>query len=244
MRKTVVTHFFNEEYLLPWWLGHHKKYFDHGVMIDYNSTDSSAEIIKKICPTWTIVKSRNEYFDAKLCDDEVIDYESQYPGWKMCLNVTEFLVGDYSILDNATSDNLILPCCVMVDNKPEIIPDPNKPLIEQKTFGMHYNDGASKIRRSRVIHSKRLYVYPLGRHFDTPHTTEKLVVLWYGFSPYNTDAVKRKLQIQTKIPPSDFAKGYGTQHNTNEEKLNAIYQDYLSHSKELGQEPFMVLNNA
>ena len=117
-------------------------------------------------------------------------------------------------------------------------------LVEQKTYGMHYNDGASKIRRSRVIHSKRLYVYPLGRHFDTSHTTEKLVVLWYGFSPYNTEAVKRKLQIQTKIPPSDFAKGYGTQHNTNEEKLNAIYQDYLSHSKELGQEPFMVLNNA
>ena len=55
MRKTVVTHFFNEEYLLPWWLEHHKKYFDHGVMIDYNSTDSSVEIIKKICPTWTIV---------------------------------------------------------------------------------------------------------------------------------------------------------------------------------------------
>jgi hypothetical protein len=162
----------------------------------------------------------------------------------MCLNVTEFLVGDYSILNKATVDNFVLPCCVMVDNEPSVIPDSAKPLVNQKTYGMHYEDGASKIRRSRVIHSKRLYVYPLGRHFDTPHTTEDLVVLWYGFSPYNTDAVKRKLQIQTKIPPSDFAKGYGTQHNTNEEKLNDIYQNYLSQSKELAQEPFMLLNNA
>ena len=244
MRKTVVTHFFNEEYLLPWWLEHHKKYFDHGVMIDYNSTDASLEIIKKICPTWSVVKSGNEFFDAKLCDEEVIDYESKEPGWKMCLNVTEFLVGDYSILDDTINASHILPCCVMVDNKPEVIPELSKPLVVQKTNGMHYFEGASKIRRSRVIHSKRLYVYPLGRHFDQPHTTDKLVVLWYGFSPYNTEAIKRKLQIQTKIPPNDFANGLGTQHNTNEEKLNIIYQDYLVRSRELSQEPFMEINNA
>jgi hypothetical protein len=244
MRKTIIAVFYNEEYLLPWWLNHHKQYFDHGILINYASTDNSVNIIKDICPTWEIVESRNKLFGAKEVDDEVTDIETRIDGWKICLNVTEFLVGDYSILNNATTDNLVLPCCVMVDNQPDLIPDTNKSLVNQKTYGMHYNDGASKIRRSRIIHSKRLYVYPLGRHFDTPHTTEDLVVLWYGFSPYNTDAVKRKLQIQTKIPPSDFAKGYGTQHNTNEEKLNAIYSGYLSRSKELAQEPFMLLNNA
>ena len=62
MNKTVLTHFYNEEYLLPWWLDHHKKYFDHGILIDYASTDKSVEIIKEICPTWTEVKSKNEFF--------------------------------------------------------------------------------------------------------------------------------------------------------------------------------------
>ena len=240
MQKTVVTHFFNEEYLLPWWLEHHKKYFDHGIMIDYNSTDSSVEVIKKICPTWTVVKSRNEYFDAKLCDDEVIDLESTVSGWKMCLNVTEFLVGDYSILDNTLNANHILPCCVMVDNTPDTIPLVTQSLITQKTNGMHYLEGASKIRRSRIIHSRRLYIYPLGRHFDQAHTTDKLVVLWYGFSPYNTEAVKRKLQIQTKIPASDFANGFGTQHKTNEEALNKIYKEYLVRSRDLSKETFLL----
>ena len=56
---TVISHFFNEEYLLPFWLEHHSKIFDHGIMIDYCSTDRSVEIIRKFCPSWTIVKTQN-----------------------------------------------------------------------------------------------------------------------------------------------------------------------------------------
>ena len=44
--KSIISHFYNEEYLLPWWLNHHKKYFDYGLMIDYNSPDISVEVIK------------------------------------------------------------------------------------------------------------------------------------------------------------------------------------------------------
>jgi hypothetical protein len=47
--KTVISHFYNEEYMLPWWLKHHRQYFDHGILIDYGSTDKSLDIIKKIC---------------------------------------------------------------------------------------------------------------------------------------------------------------------------------------------------
>ena len=32
--RVVVSHFFNEAYLLPWWLRHHRDVFDHGVLID------------------------------------------------------------------------------------------------------------------------------------------------------------------------------------------------------------------
>jgi FkbM family methyltransferase len=38
---TLIGHFRNEEYLLPWWLRHHVPMFDHGVLIDYSSTDAS-----------------------------------------------------------------------------------------------------------------------------------------------------------------------------------------------------------
>ncbi len=56
MYKTIISHFYNEEYLLPWWLEHHKKYFNHGIMINYASTDNSVSIIKQICPDWTAIE--------------------------------------------------------------------------------------------------------------------------------------------------------------------------------------------
>lgn len=239
MRKTITAVFYNEEYLLPWWLMHHKQYFDHGVLINYASTDNSVSIIKDICPTWEIVESRNKFFGAKEIDDEVMDIETRITGWKICLNITEFLVGDYSILDNTPKTGHVIPCCVMADNTPDTIPEYILPLIKQKFNGIHYNEGASKIRRSRYIHNKTYYMYPLGRHIDQSFSTEQLVVLWYGYAPYNEQTIKRKLQIQNRIPVSDFQQGFGTQHKTNEDALKTIYQNYLPFCKDLSQELFM-----
>ena len=235
MRKTIITHFFNEEYLLPWWLNHHKQYFDHGVLINYASTDRSVEIIKEICPDWTIINSRNSQFDAKLADEEVTDIESTITGWKICLNTTEFLVGDYSILDTVDTKEFIIPCCVMVDTEPTKIPSLDKSLVSQKTFGIHYNEGGTNIRRPRMIHNKNYFMYPLGRHFDREHTTEALTVLWYGWSPFNFDVIKRKLQIQTRIPATDIARGFGREHIVNEGNLIETHQKLATLSRDLSK---------
>jgi hypothetical protein len=78
---TVISHIFNEEYLLPFWLEYHSTIFDHGIIIDYCSTDNSLSIIKKFCPSWTIIKTRNvnadgkPNFNATLVDEEVQDIE-------------------------------------------------------------------------------------------------------------------------------------------------------------------------
>jgi hypothetical protein len=100
MRRTVISHFYNEEHLLPWWLNHHKQIFDHGIMIDYHSTDSSMEIIREICPDWELRYTRNKYFDSTPIDQEVMDIEKELEGWRMCLNTTEFLYGNIGHLDD------------------------------------------------------------------------------------------------------------------------------------------------
>ncbi len=41
LKTTLVSHIFNEEYLIPFWLNHHKTMFDQIIIIDYNSTDKS-----------------------------------------------------------------------------------------------------------------------------------------------------------------------------------------------------------
>lgn len=222
MRKTLLTTFFNEEYMLPWWLEHHKDKFDHGILIDYNSNDRSVEIIKEICPDWEIVKSRNEYFGAKECDEEVIDIESSIEGWKVCMNVTEFLVGDYSIMNDIPDQGIRIPCNVMVDSIPNNIPNYEESLIKQKPYGIMYDKGGSQVRRPRIIHNKKSEQYPLGRHYSH-HDTDKLQVLWYGWSPFNETSIKRKLQIQTRIPESDKNMGYGREHIVTRKQLIHIF---------------------
>jgi len=236
MYKTIISHFYNEEYLLPWWLEHHKKYFNHGILINYASTDNSVSTIRQLCPDWTVINSRNKFFDAKLIDDEVTDIESKVSGWKTCLNTTEFLVGDYSLMNNTLEQEITMPCFIMVDVEPEILPSYNKPLIEQKYHGIHYHGRDPLARRPRLIHNKTRVEYPLGRHYSD-FNTDKLKVLWYGWSPFNKRSLGRKLQIQNRIPESDKARGFGSQHIADENKLNQIFlKDYFPFAVNLKSE--------
>lgn len=57
--KTIISHFYNEEYLLPWWLMHHTKIFDHGILINRGSTDRSVEICKLFAPNWEVRDSKS-----------------------------------------------------------------------------------------------------------------------------------------------------------------------------------------
>ena len=96
-KTTLLTNVFNEEYLLPFWLHHHKNMFDEIIIIDYNSTDKSMDICKSICPDCIIIKTRNEYFDAEKIDEEFMSIENQIEGIKIVLNTTEFLICEKSI---------------------------------------------------------------------------------------------------------------------------------------------------
>src|SRR5271166_3161862 len=99
---TIISHFYNEEFLLPYWLEHHKLIFNYGVLIDYASTDRSREIIRRIAPHWKVVQSRNSHFHFIEVDKEVMEIERTIPGWKMALNTTEFLI--HSDLDKFLSN--------------------------------------------------------------------------------------------------------------------------------------------
>lgn len=235
--KTVITHFYNEEYMLPWWLMHHREVFDHGILIDYDSTDRSVEIIKEYCPTWTVVKSRNREFDARKCDEEIIDYESKTPGWKICLNVTEYLVGDYSLLNDTPNQILKVPCYIMVDTQRDVDITHDKSLLKQKPFGISY-DSSNPItieRCCRAIHNTERLHYPTGRHYLDPNCMG-LQVLWYGYSPMTQKMLDRKLQIQHRIPESDKQQNLGHHHFTNVDSQMEKYNRYLPFSKDLSVE--------
>lgn len=235
--KTIITHFYNEEFLLPWWLNHHKKYFDSGIMIDYNSTDNSVNIIKSICPNWKIINSKNEYFSAKAVDNEVMEIEKELSGWKIALNVTEFLFGKYSKLYKTDVDLIYIPCFYFVDEiKNRISINKNLPLHEQLFFGIDITETLN-FRGCRLLHNS-IINYPCGRHFRNHSYSDDFIIFNYGFSPMTSEIYKRKLQIQHKIPLKDKINGLGTEHTggldgLTEEKLMVYYEKYKLKSKNL-----------
>ena len=87
----LFAHVRNEEELIHFWLNYHKNMFDHGVIIDYSSSDKTCAIIKKICPYWEIIKPTE---NVGSCVNLIHDLEEKYVGWKITLNITEFLFVD------------------------------------------------------------------------------------------------------------------------------------------------------
>lgn len=212
MSRTILTHFYNEEYLLPWWLEHHKKMFDFGVMIDYGSTDNSVAIIKEICPHWQVLPSRFEYFDAGNCDEEVMFYERQISGWRIALTTTEFLVGDLGglTMNNESREQWILPGVQFTGWDPSGSLDKSQPLWEQITLGTTYHTLLGRTPRS--LHNFNDIQYSQGRHFYG-HTTDKAVIFHYAHAIVSPEMLKRRLQVQTKISPEDKISNKGWQHH-------------------------------
>jgi hypothetical protein len=242
-KLTLISHFYNEEYLLPFWLEYHKKIFDHGILINYISTDRSVEIINRICPTWEIIQTKNinpdgtPLFQAEYVDIEVNEVEESIKhGFKIALNITEFLILENSISDFKAEldDNFIymlIPYSVMSDNKN----------LELKNYNDFFNNityvyDIFNERLNRMLHSEKKLQYKPGRHqfigsenkikkFDN-----KFFIMWCGFYPFNKEFIKRKLQIQNNIPQSDKDAGFGFQHIINYEKLIDKFQENLIYS--------------
>ena len=220
MRKTVVSHFYNEEHLLPWWLNHHKQIFDHGILIDYHSTDRSMEIIREICPDWELRYTRNRYFDSDVIDQEVMDIEKGLEGWRMCLNTTEFLYGNVSYLDDRTEPTqYLIGNYVFVDMEDEtkgpLTLSHDVPLHKQRYWGYQDISGSgmrlgagSMARMNRSLHNYPV-TYTGGRHWPgTPKSFEDLVIFYYGYADISDPGLKRKTQIQTKISAAGHHHSY------------------------------------
>ncbi|HEY8195284.1 MAG TPA: glycosyltransferase family 2 protein [Hyphomicrobium sp.] len=235
---TVICHFYNEEYLLPWWLAHHRIIFDHGIMIDYNSTDASRAIINQFCPKWEIYNTRNAYFDSAAIDREVEDFEAGCTSWRMALNVTEFLYGNSAQLNAVTAPTQhFIGNYVFVDPRNGEAPTYQRALHEQFTFGYYEDDrqATSKLnlglRASRSLHNYAIqYPEKGGRHWPQEPTLRDLAIFYYGYAVTDEKGIARKLQIKEKMSPEE-RRVHGGQHP------NAVSRDRFLSNIELYHRP-------
>ena len=147
--RTIFSPFRNEEYLLPFWLRHHREIFDHGVLIDHHSTDSSCKIIRELVPHWEIVPTQQKDFDLVETDFEIMLQERRFEGWKIFLNVTEFVCSASleAVERRVEAEDLMgahARGVIMVESEQSGLPppDPAKPLVGQRTFG-YFEDEVS-----------------------------------------------------------------------------------------------------
>lgn len=239
----VLSHIFNEEYLLPFWLEHHRDLFDHGIIIDYYSTDRSIEIINSMCPTWEIVKTKNmtedgrPNFQAELVDNEVKEIEERINGFKICLNTTEFMMID------KTKDEFrqtlefgkiycLKPYCAISTNL-NFFPENIKKLFRNIKFFSEEPE-----RGHRFLHSEVKLKYAFGRHELIQTDDNKkvyrddLIIFWLGFYPHNQRSFLRKLQIQNNIPEFDRMNGLGVQHIVTYEQLEELFNQKIKETSD------------
>lgn len=219
-KTTLITHIYNEEYMLPFWLSHHKTMFDDLIVIDYKSTDRSLELCKQYWHNCRIIPSRNESFNAELCDKEVMDIESTIDGVKMVLNTTEFLLTETKVenlLPKGDERSYSVECISPYSSKMYEVKN-NKELFQLFTSP---DVVFHKDRMDRQLHNFKNGSYSVGRHSTSNKTeqTDKAYVIWFGYFPMNEELLKRKLQIKTKIPESDKQKKFGWQHLAERDEL-------------------------
>ena len=250
-------HFYNEEYLLPFWIEYHSKLpIDNVVLIDYHSTDRSVEIIKEQAPShWRLLTSRNENFDVLKCDQEVMDIEEGLSGWKIALNTTEFLLCPSDIHRALKVDDRVLahacPSVIITGKehgftrfpKAEVRmskhPSDAKELFRGFKEGVFCDrladDGDALRRPPRYIHNAPHGNYSPGRHRTNNriYTSDLFYVGWLGYFPWNQRVRDRKLQIKSQIPQADIEKQWGHQHFWTDQQLYNVRHQLVQYSENL-----------
>ena len=223
-KVTLISHIYNEEYLLPSWLEHHKKMVDDIVIVDYNSTDRSLEICNRY--NCKILQSKNKMFQADLIDEEIMKLEETIEGIKIVLNTTEFLFTTIPIKHLFINESSAFTITSYVPYSKQMYDINNYYVIMNNlldddvkfhngTKGFHFKGNTDvNFRGHRSIHNYSNGNYHLGRH-NTYHPsthTDKLFIMWFGYFPLNEYLINRKLQIKNKMTENDKILCRGYQH--------------------------------
>lgn len=248
MKKTLITYFFNEEYLLPFFLKWHRQFFTDGIFINYGSTDNSVDIIRTLCPAWQIITPKyNDGFHARDLDREVVDAEkSVKEGWKLCLNVTEFVFhddfGNYMDTQPQNINGVWLPVIAMVDrveNRDKELDD--RPLVLQRPTGQFGCGSVRNTANGRLIHKAEHGNYVgYGRHSSSLNdiiSPGDAYHLWFGWSPWNKQIIQRKAQIRDKIIDEDMKTMAAGTHMLTRDQLETRFLEFQGSSNTLMDNP-------
>jgi hypothetical protein len=201
---TLIAHIWNESFFLPYFIRHYLPIVDRALIFDYDSVDGSRDVIKQMAPDWKVRPSKNRLFGAGILQPEITAAEMEFDGWKLVMNVTEYLIHEdlrgllHSLGDEPAA--FWATDMVMVDH-PQHVPLPvtDAPLFTQRWHGFHTADNF----RGRMIHNHEHGQFEDGgRHksglADKSLPRHDLFVAWFLWSPLRR-TWHRRLAIDTML---------------------------------------------
>lgn len=232
---------------MPFFLNWHKQIFTDGIFINYGSTDNSVDIIRTLCPTWQIINPEyNNGFHARDLDREVVDAEKSVEGWKICLNVTEFVFHDdfANYLDSQPENvnGIWLPPIAMVDRMDQRDKElDDRPLVLQRPTGQFGCGNVRYTANGRLVHRAEHGSYVgWGRHasdLGNVISPGDAYHLWFGWSPWNKQIIKRKAQIRDKIIDEDMKVMAAGTHMMTVPELETRFLEFQGSSNTLLDNP-------
>lgn len=232
-KTAMVTHFRNEQMMLPFFIIHHAPMFDAVVGIDYLSTDKSVEIWSDYAPPgWKIVASNTgTVFDAVKTDAQVMEVEQQYPEhWTIALTLAEFLIYPYMKLDLFLRRQGDLQGQAFILDHPAIVMhgDDRQPLLHYASLIKQRRAYSTKIELPpffycRMMHlgTSKTHQYETGRHKYKPIKGNNAVrmlnrrgyIAKWKWTPW-PETVQRLMEVGKTIPEADIKHGAGKHHTT------------------------------
>ena len=250
-KVVLFSHFYNEELLLPFWIDHHRHMFDYAMLVNFNSTDRSVDIIRSRAPEGWKVHHWGSNFDLVKFRKDFMANEKMFPdSWKIFLTTTEFLVHDdlsTLLMQESMPSAFRFRSYVMVgdDSKPLV---DHVPLLQQRSTytvaplthevfhlsGDFFNasNGVNYIY-SRIMHSFDRMKYTNGLHhgaeFNVDRFSNEGFIVKFAFTPW-PETINRKLQISSRIPQEYLKIGMARHHqdNVNVSRMEE-QREYLLH---------------
>lgn len=248
---------------MPFWIDHHKGKFDEAMLVNFNSTDRSVDIIRKRAPQGWKVYHWGSNFDFVKFRTDFMPNEKLFPdSWKIFLTTTEFVVHDdlsTLLMHEKMPSAFRFRSYVMVgdDSKPLV---DHVPLLQQRSlytvaplthevFRVNRKDfnASSGVNYfySRIMHSFDRLEYGEGLHQSVEFPVQKFsnegFIAKFSFTPW-PEAIDRKVQIGCRIPQEFFEKGWATHHrdNANVTQLNDQREYLLQYTDDFSrQETFL-----
>jgi hypothetical protein len=210
---TLISHIYNEEFLLPFFIEHHYGKFDNGIILDFGSTDASLRVLQELAPSWQVIDCSGETFGALKLDALVHSIEEKTDGVCLVLTITEFFIGDPRFI----SAGMVLPSYSLLrtSKDPEI--KGGESFHQVYRFGISPFNQVENSNSEWILRMKGRKIkttkeqYPIGRHFEIFGRTPFLIYRVANCLASN-EMIKRRLQIQERVPLGDVKLGFGAQH--------------------------------